>query len=544
MQPIDTSKLSAEVNKSETEISKEMSSKLASASADKQRLAIGLLLKQTLQQLPQSGLLSVDTQKATLSAKNILPGEFTQLYIQDRVEQHKLAEALTRQTVKPAQLTLTTTRQWFAGQMIQSIVYQPTQNGIASLLVNESGQFNFNTPTRTASQSPVTQSPITQSVNTLLASTRIDNAIIKQSQVVTIKTNLPLETGQQLLLQVNKNAAEISFQLKHPPQESHRISQFINQFATKQQALPQLLASLKEISTQRNQTTAYFTPQFKKQAESVLQQLPQLSVLSNEKSVKTALLNSGQFLENKLLNPAITSQTLPGDLKAGLAQLVTLIQKNQAVLLPKQTFPESSLYTSIAQEKISDPQLRMSHFFEQPGKVLHAQVQPPAVDSSLFQLPNHLLLQSRILDQLEGVLSRIIVNQLQTREGGEQQLFNFEVPFRHNDQQEILQLKIREQFRETEAEKGHKIWTVNLAFHLPSLGGIRIYITLDKQDLDIRFWTEEKASQQILQKLFPMLSERLLGAGFTLSQLAAFHGVPESAQKEQQNSQFIIDERV
>ena len=145
MQPIDTSKLSAEIRQSDSDISKEISSKMATVIADKQRAAIGLLLKQTLQRLSETGLLSVDTQKAILSAKNILPGEFTQLYIQDRVQQHKLAETLASQPVKPEQLTLGTIRQWFAGQVIQSIVYQPAQNGFASLLVNKSGQFNPNT---------------------------------------------------------------------------------------------------------------------------------------------------------------------------------------------------------------------------------------------------------------------------------------------------------------------------------------------------------------------------------------------------------------
>ena len=98
--------------------------------------------------------------------------------------------------------------------------------------------------------------------------------------------------------------------------------------------------------------------------------------------------------------------------------------------------------------------------------------------------------------------------------------------------------------QEKEAEKGNKIWTVNLAFHLPSLGGIRIYITLDKQDLAIQFWTEEKSSQKLFQQFFYLLNERLQESGFTISQLKAFHGIPESAQHEQKASQFIIDERV
>lgn len=365
-----------------------------------------------------------------------------------------------------------------------------------------------------------------------------------------------MEPGQQLLLQVNKHLSEVSFELKHSPKESNLISQYINHLVTKQQALPQLIASLKEIATQTNQANTFFTPQFKAQVESVLQQFPQLSQLSTGKEVKNAVQNSGLYLESKILNSSITPQTanikLPAvnthisdtDLKAGLSRLVTLINNNEALLLPKLLTAESSLYKNVAFDGLIKSQVHASTFFDLPNNVSHAQVQKPVLDSNLFQLNNHLLLQSRILDQLEGVLSRIVVSQLQTREGGEQSFLNVEIPFRHNDQQEILQLKIREAFKEKEAEHGNKVWTVNLAFDLKSLGGIRIYITLDKDVLAIQFWTENRESQQLFEKHFSLLRERLTESGFNISQLTAFHGMPEEAQKEQANSQFIIDERV
>ncbi len=587
MQPIDPSKLSTDIKKTEPDLNKEVngkdvnirelsskntssaeiSNKITSTIANQQRLAIGVLLKQTLENLSSNGLLSIDTQKAILSAKKILPGEFTQLYIQDRVQQHKLAEILAAQTIKPEQLTLGTLRQWFSGQVIQSIVYQAPQNNIALLLVNKSGKFP--------------QNAIADLNNKL-----ITNDIIKQSQLVEIKTDLKLEPGQQLLLTVNKNASEISFQLKHSPAQSNQVSQYINQLVTKQQAMPQLLASLKEIATQTNQANTFFTPQFKKQVEITLQQFPQLDQLSSGKEVKNAINNSGIFLESKVLEskvleskilnstnnqkispsnnqsvlsslnnqpvisplnnqPVLSHSTAPiTDLKAGLSQLVFLIQNNQAILLPKAVTPESSLYKNIAYDGLINSQTNLKHIIDLPGRITHAQVQMPVLDSNLFQLNNHLLLQSRILEQLEGVLSRIVISQLHTRESGDQSFFNFEIPFRHNDQQEVLQLKIREQLKEKEAGQGNKIWTVNLAFHLKTLGGIRIYITLDKQDLAIQFWTEKKESLALFQNNFSLLSERLLAAGFTLSQLKAFQGIPEEAEKEQTNSQFIIDEQV
>jgi hypothetical protein len=392
---------------------------------------------------------------------------------------------------------------------------------------------------------------------------------------VQIKTNLTIEPGQQLLLQVNKNSSGVSFELKHTPKESNIISQYINQLVTRQQALPQLIASLKEVASQTNQANTFFTPNFKAQVESVLQQFPQLSQLSTGKEVKNAVQNSGLYLESKLRNPSSPPSTintttqavnrqlqniqanstpiqtpvinplnLTADLKAGLSRLVALIRNNEAIYIPKHLTAESSVYKNIAFDGLIKSQEQSTTFFNLPGNLTHAQVQKPVLDSNLLLLNNHLLFQNRVLDQLEGVISRIVVTQLQSRESSDQSFLNVEIPFRHNDQQEVMQLKIREEFKEKEAEQGNKIWTVNLAFDLDTLGGIRIYITLDKKDLAIQFWTEKVESQKLFQKYFSLLSERLTDSDFTLSQLTAFHGMPEEAEKEQAQSQFIIVERV
>ncbi len=86
MQPIDLARLVKNLSENTSGKATE------SGSIESQRQAIGLMLKQTLKSLASDGLLSVDTQKALISAKNILPGEFTQMYIQERLLQHKLAE--------------------------------------------------------------------------------------------------------------------------------------------------------------------------------------------------------------------------------------------------------------------------------------------------------------------------------------------------------------------------------------------------------------------------------------------------------------------
>jgi len=140
MSSIDPSQTAAEVKKAEISTRQEMDQQISSTAVNKERALISQLLKQTLSRLTENGLLSVNIQKALLTAKQILPGEFTQLYIQNKVIQHKQGDQIS--SLLPKELTLGTIRQWTTGQLIQSVVYQQTQNNLASLLVNSSGQFD------------------------------------------------------------------------------------------------------------------------------------------------------------------------------------------------------------------------------------------------------------------------------------------------------------------------------------------------------------------------------------------------------------------
>ena len=536
MQPIDLARLVKSLSENTSGKTPE------SSSVESQRQAIGLLLKQTLKSLASDGLLSIDTQKALISAKNILPGEFTQMFIQERLLQHKLAEQLAAQVIKAAPLTQSTVNQWFSGQLIQAIVLQAPKNGLATFLVNPQGQFD-----------PALLVGIIQSK----PDSKLSDTLMRQSQQVRIKTDLSLQAGQQLLLEVIKTRRNFSFKLNSEPAQSQQVSRHLNLLVNKQQALVNILSSLNEINQQKASAQKIFTPQFIQQVNRFIEQIPRFSQLDNSKALQQAVRDSGLFLENALAKEARAGTTGSGvtaasygsntaaDFKAGLLQLQNMLQNGEALVLPKNVSAYGKAYNTMLQSQLQELQNQLQRFFELPAKVSHAQVQKPVkAELNLFLLNNPLVIQAHILDKLDGALARIVSTQLQSRESSDQAFYNFEIPFRHNNQTEVLQLKVREQFKQKEQQKGNKIWTVNLAFHLESLGGIRIYLTLDKLDLSIQVWSEEQHAQQIFQQNFYQLKERLSDAGFNITQLKAFHGIPEQARKEYRDSPFIIDEQV
>ncbi len=554
----------------------------------KQRKAVGILLKQTLEKLSSDTLLSINTAKAILTAKQILPTELGQLILQDRVSQEQIAQQIKSQIIKPPLLTNNTVNQWFSGQLLQTIVYQATQNNYAQLLVPASGQFQF------------TQDSLSE-----LTSSNISNKLLKQAQVIKINSNLDLSIGQQLLVQVKKEQQVVSFELKHSPNESAKISQFINQTINKQQPLNTLLAAFKEIQMAPQQSQVALSEKFVQQLSQINQQIPNLNQLNSSEKIIQAIRSSGVFLEASLLNsikqsplsldlfeknqngtlltasgsatslsstaknnsllnhfPSLSlnsvisqeninnkspNQTNPFDFKAALIQLIESLN-NKPVQLSQFIPNEANKYQNIATSAHLNPLLTKKINLESGFNLQHAAVKKVLLNHPILPINNPLLSQTKLLALLEGNVSRIVLGQLQTRESSDQAFINFEIPFRHNDRLEILQLKLRQQSlaQNTTDENSidEKIWTVNLAFHLETLGEMRIYISLNKKELDFQIWTEQRRSQKIIEQYSFLLTDRLVKQGFSIHQFSVFHGIPETAQKEQETSTYLLDEQV
>lgn len=199
--------------------------------------------------------------------------------------------------------------------MIQAIVLQAPKNGLATFLVNPQGQFD-----------PALLASLTQSK----PDSKLSDTLIRQSQQVSIKTDLGLHVGQQLLLEVIKANRSFSFKLNSEPAQSQQVSRHLNLLVNKQQALVNILSSLNEINQQKASAQKIFTPQF-------IEQIPRFSQLDNGKVLQQTVHDSGLFLENSLAKEARTRTTgssvaaasngsnTIADLKAGLLPLQNML---------------------------------------------------------------------------------------------------------------------------------------------------------------------------------------------------------------------------
>ncbi|MBF0265248.1 MAG: flagellar hook-length control protein FliK [Gammaproteobacteria bacterium] len=314
---------------------------------------------------------------------------------------------------------------------------------------------------------------------------------------------------------LNQNDSQTLLQKMHTV-----LSQSLQQLSSNPELMPKLLAPMQNVLAQYQQ-------QFKDIQTQQTSNVPQaLQAAQQQFNQQIAQLQQNMTQFQAQLQAQQTTPTMDlhrqgmMDLRVNIHRLLTVLENMPILKLPN-TLEQLTKSESTLNPAFKDQEL--------PSKTKHAQVQksplgfiPPVSPFPVFQ--------QQLMEQLENSLNRMMATQINTREQGEQQnTISLELPIRLLDKTQILQMKFKAQKKQHKKEE--KIWTANLAFELPSLGEIRIYITLDYNDVAIQFWLEQDSSKSIIQENFSLLSERLLEAGYSISQLQAFHGIPGDAQE-------------
>ncbi len=437
------------------------------------------------------------------------------------------------------------------------------------LAFNKQNQINLNA--LSALLSTINPSNINQIVDAILSK--------NIAQLEALSLNLGHKTDSQIILPINmiKTFNQSLHSENTSPLNLHRDVQhnfisnhhFLKQSETNINALLSELKSITQaVEKQTNTTNLYpkeFTQSIRQVLDVIYQQFnknnPLMSNNSNTsfaqsqaKQFSSQLQNITQAIGQAISNSSDTinySSQINNDLKLNLQRLLSVLQNiqqsGQATALPSSTLQN----TPLSQANLLLAQNSLIHESELnrlalPTRNKHAQVVISQQIQSL-QLTNPSMFQQRLVEQLEGVMSRIVATQAAIREQPESNMnMALELPFKFQDKSQVLQLKFTSENKDKNKEKSkEKIWTANLAFELQSLGAIRIYIVLDGKDISMQFWTEKPATQKIFVENFSTLKSRLKLAGYQISEMTANIGVPDEAQEEiKTNKQGQIDERV
>lgn len=168
-----------------------------------------------------------------------------------------------------------------------------------------------------------------------------------------------------------------------------------------------------------------------------------------------------------------------------------------------------------------------------------------AAQASLANILNAKSAMDELLGQVEGALSRILVQQLHTAATDQQNrpVWVLEMPVRTEQGIDLFDMRIQ---RDTEnhADGDPKApWTVMLAFDLEKLGAIRAQITLYGEDrISTVFWAEQQETSTYFNQHMDRLESRLKQVGLDIARLDCRCGKPESPSPFREPR--LVDEKV
>jgi len=165
------------------------------------------------------------------------------------------------------------------------------------------------------------------------------------------------------------------------------------------------------------------------------------------------------------------------------------------------------------------------------------------------QSPTLVMLQHReqIIDELtrqvEGSIARVQLSQLASmpQDNNTAQTWTFELPLRHGDNIDVVQLRI-EQEESQDGEEQEPRWRITLTLDLPEIGTIYATITIQGESASTTLWAEEKDTARLIDENLQLLRDSLEKHGVNAGDINSQHGSPPAPPRQQRHT-LLVDTR-
>ncbi len=431
---------------------------------------------------------------------------------------------------------------------------------------------------------------------------RVDNTLLqapttKQHQSGEILTLTVVRTGEKPLLRVAPPPLLTTQQPRSVQNTTLKI------LLPKQAPLTPLLANLSAISQLKTQLASPLTPEVSSSVRKLIENITHTDKISDPKVLRQAILNSGILLEKKLSNlqqaqPATTpanknsstisqAQTVGQDFKANLVQLLGVLRQASAhqgssskIPLPlttqgANTIPNTSSNTrqpnmapnqSVKEQLLrllstpsnrsnseettrSTPPSRLADLTTSGSRIpvpffRHLPLQPQKAQSPTLVTLQH---RDQIIDELirqsESSIARIQLSQLASmpQESSTSQLWAFELPLRHGENIDVVQLRIEKEDPKEDEEQDSR-WRITLTLDLPAIGTIYATITVQGEQTSTTLWAEEENTAQLIDNNLQLLRDALSKHGVNSDQINCQHGAPPAPPRQQRHT-LLVDTR-
>ena len=279
-----------------------------------------------------------------------------------------------------------------------------------------------------------------------------------------------------------------------------------------------------------------------KQIQKLIEQLPTQSTVKNSQTLKTAIKDSGLFLESKLLseiiekpetknpqqgNPQTNNPSITKDLKANLLQLADSITKH------KQEAKNSG-------DKPASKSLLSTPSFEAANKPTNKLDVRTETTSKLLDLNTKLDIEA-LSKQIESSVARIEVNQSKAVVTQDNQIpiWSVELPVKDKQHIDLLKLDIQEDKKPGGDKDIEKIWTVNLKINFDNIGSLSARLSMIRKEINATLWSEHKTLNDLINNNLPRLGEQIEKYGLQTGKIQCLEGKPDEVKDHMSNNNLI-----
>ncbi|MCB1851835.1 MAG: flagellar hook-length control protein FliK [Gammaproteobacteria bacterium] len=403
-----------------------------------------------------------------------------------------------------------------------------------------------------------------------ITSTRDDQLQLRIGRVeVQVQTQVRITAGESLTLQVIKTADPLEFKLVRPATDSAPNppvrAEAMRSVLTQQRPVTELMQRLHApLQTILREVPSSPTPSTSL-PPSGHPSIPLLQTTATENTV----LGGAQVPKPPLPQPiaeiiAVSAEKptrpmpmMPGSEVARIsAAIQRLLSFEQTLDVPltgeriRQGFVSSGLFLeSNLANAMGKPPEDMKSTILQLLQLMRPQLtaaksgptqRPPS--AAVEQTGDHIARILELVTQVEGGVARIVFNQLSSlpSEDSNQQLWQFDLPFRHQEKSDNFQVQIQKERKPGGKEGATTRWSVKLDFDLTPSGPVTARLTLLGEEISGSFTAQQPETARRIDQALPQLATAFTRVGLRIGSLTAVRGETISPPR----SPFpLLDER-
>jgi len=398
----------------------------------------------------------------------------------------------------------------------------------------------------------------------------------KQAALITIDraqlSNAPsnLKVGQSLNLEVVKTG--ITPQFKITPATNNipeaKITEFTKQFLPRHEASPIFLNQLiKDLP--RLMKNASIPQALKDIAAKIVQNLPPKEQLITSQGLKSAIVNSGLFLEAKVpsamtqaelikeLPQLIKNESVPQSLQRIAAEILQNLTPKESLVNNGPGINSRPLQGSqLVPAQLNQPdtgnnapkagalgaedfKANLLKFIQALKQEITAQDEQPLKQVDLDLLKN-------LQHKTENTVAKLVLDQLMSlpKEDNPKQLWIIDIPFIDRQQAESVRIEVQQdKSKENEQQSGNGDWSVNITITPPGLGTIHCIVSYQNDVINTFFKSQNTQTTELIKHNLNYLKNQLEESGLKTGHMDAHAGSQKIQPAHRLSEKKLFDDK-